>query len=912
MLMALLPLASWAQTAQLGEVGLGKYTYGDASFPVPVVKDSEGAILNATDHYDVSTVAYKEEACTNTIAASAMKADGTKYYLKITGKNAYVGQQTSVWFTVEKAPLHISYASGALDRTYGDAPVALVESNFTVTTGDLKYSQNWADIKNGAMPTSYTTANNNAGTGKAVTFVGGWNPVNYAIVYSATLTITPKDISATAVATAWQPDVVYTGNNIYGVYTILDKVGGTTLVAANNAALTNNDYKVSVANNVGTYTPTISFQNNYTGSITIDAAHSFNVTAAPITVTTKDIEVTYNNTDQSNQISNAQFEYSGIVGGDVANAASIKSGFTAPTSVTVGSAAINAGEYTLTTTGGNAGGNYYFKTYLPAKLTIKKVELAIKANATAKNLGDTDPAFTLAAPAGLIGSDYVTGVTFTRTDGEDVGSYDITPNISAAKVMRPAYPSPVDVTANYSFKVGTPKAKLTIGQGAIVVTIKDAEKLYGQEDPTFTYVVTGLQAGDELAAFTINRDKKGAANGAGEVVGSYALTATVANPNAEKYTSVTVVPGIFTIKRAQLTFTIPAQNVAIGKTKSALSKSTITVAGINNSDVAADLYDLDFNTGVTLDGDNKTTTDQTVATGIKATLKAAAQAKYEVIGDNKLDADANGDYESATGKVIVGAGTAFALNFTSVNADYDAIVAHAGETQTVTLNINKRNTREVPAGTKHTWAAKTWNTMVLPFEVTVAELSQALGYAIVNRVDAAKTTEDNVQFKLEMDKIPANEPFVVKTTNAIGDVNIAFGAKKIVAPASKYPSVDAGMGYKFVGAYNELTINSDIPTYNFLRGDNAKWAHIGATSANTWKVLPFDAYVNLTEAAAARGVTFTFQEIDGSTTAIKGVEASVENSAVKTGWYNLNGVKMQGAPTQKGIYIQNGKKVVVK
>ena len=231
----------------------------------------------------------------------------------------------------------------------------------------------------------------------------------------------------------------------------------------------------------------------------------------------------------------------------------------------------------------------------------------------------------------------------------------------------------------------------------------------------------------------------------------------------------------------------------------------------------------------------------------------------------------------------------------------------------MTITLNNRVTREVPAGTAHPWAKETWNTMVLPFEVTVAELSQQLGYAIVNRVDKSKTTEGNVQFKLEMQSIPANEPFCVKTSAAIPNAKVLTFNDKLIVDGGMYPSVDAGMGYKFVGAYKNLTIDKDKSTYNFLRGDNVKWAHIGGTSANTWTVVPFDAYVDLSAASAPDMVTFTFQELDGSTTAIKNVEASVnEVNTVKTGWYTINGIKLQSAPVVKGIYIHNGKKVVVK
>ena len=91
-LMALLPLAGWAQTATFGEMSLGNYTYGDLNLPVPQVKDSEGAILNTNDHYTVVEGAFTDEACTQAIALADMKADGTKYYRKVEGKGTYVGQ----------------------------------------------------------------------------------------------------------------------------------------------------------------------------------------------------------------------------------------------------------------------------------------------------------------------------------------------------------------------------------------------------------------------------------------------------------------------------------------------------------------------------------------------------------------------------------------------------------------------------------------------------------------------------------------------------------------------------------------------------------------------------------------------------------------------------------------------------
>jgi hypothetical protein len=325
--------------------------------------------------------------------------------------------------------------------------------------------------------------------------------------------------------------------------------------------------------------------------------------------------------------------------------------------------------------------------------------------------------------------------------------------------------------------------------------------------------------------------------------------------------------------------------------------------------------------GVSLDGEDKTNADETVDGGLVATLTAEADDNYEID-------DASDTYVSLTvaaGKLIVGTGTATALAFTTAadDADYDLIKGHAGEVQDVTVTLNNRVGREVPVGTAHPWAAETWNTMVLPFEVTVAELSAQLtatpgkpGYAIVNVVDPSKTTEGNVQFKLEMQKIPANTPFCVKTSEAIPDATVLTFNDKLIVDGGKNPSVDASdatLGYKFVGNYANKTINNTTPNIYFLRGDTPKWARITKTGT-TWTVVPFDAYIDQTGAtASARELTFTFQELDGSYTAIKSIAADKnDEGAAKTGWYTIGGMKLQKAPAQKGVYIKDGKKVIIK
>lgn len=77
----------------------------------------------------------------------------------------------------------------------------------------------------------------------------------------------------------------------------------------------------------------------------------------------------------------------------------------------------------------------------------------------------------------------------------------------------------------------------------------------------------------------------------------------------------------------------------------------------------------------------------------------------------------------------------------------------------------------------------------------------------------------------------------------------------------------------------------------------------GAENGGAYTVKPGLAYLAVPEAQAANVKGFSF---DGTQTGINGVEATTAKGAI----YNLNGQRVEKA--QRGIYIQNGKKFIVK
>ena len=937
MLMALLPMAGFALTLDASKFSAPNIDYGSTALPaVSADGYTEGTHYTVVGDRFYTSNTGAGETLVGAGGANLKVANNGIYFIKVEGLGDYDGQTVYVDFWIKGIPVTIDFADVSKEFGEKDADHPIT---YTLTKKGAAWTPTEAELTDLGLTYSRAEGENVVTAtpfGYAYSFE--WTNKNYTVTRAtgdeSVYKITAKNIASTAKITKEQGDVVYTGNEIKGVYTVLDKEGGITLEA-------DKDYTVTTVTNVTStkFKPTITFQGNYAGSI--EATVGFNVTPAPIVVGVEDIEVVYDGaTDYHNILTTAaakvKFTYSGIVGADVANATTIKDGFTKPTSVVTKEAkAIDANEYELTISGGSAGGNYAFAEYRPGKLTVKKADLKLKAANATKAIGDDDPAFTL----DYAGTLAISGVTFTREPGETAGEYKITPVFDAIVIKASTAEDAKVVTNNYNVTADDNKGKLTIGATKIYVTIKDAEKFYGQEDPEFTYTVTGLKAGDELAAFEITRE-------AGERPYAYSMTATVANPDPTKYSEVVVANGIFTIKKAQLEFTMGAMSIVKNPTEdqktAALNKALVKVTGINNSDKADDLYTLTYAAGVDFTDDNTNaagviaTLDNSSTTGAKKLLTEGtkdyyAGDLYEIITGKDADGKVTSTDSKISGKLIVGegAGSGTPLELVDDATVATTIAAKAGETfGNVKIKFAARNAHRgygETATETYPWKAEKWTTMVLPFDITVAELSKALGYAIVNVINPEKTvvsgTGSEFWGKVTMkggngkdDVLAANKPFMLKID---GDLDATkfyeFGSKTIVAPSDL--TVDAGKGVKFTGTYAAKTVTkADNAAIWFMNGNEDGWQYIGASSSASWTIAPFEAYIDMSSVpAGARSITFNFEDIDGTVTAIKSINAeNLNKNMSREGWYNLNGVKLQGAPTQKGIYIQNGKKVIVK
>lgn len=174
------------------------------------------------------------------------------------------------------------------------------------------------------------------------------------------------------------------------------------------------------------------------------------------------------------------------------------------------------------------------------------------------------------------------------------------------------------------------------------------------------------------------------------------------------------------------------------------------------------------------------------------------------------------------------------------------------------------------------------NSFVLPFAVTADELG-------ATKVATYASNNKNGDKTVYFDKVPevaANTPFLAEF---LGDKNeLSFSDKTIaVTPES--------LGTKFEGVYVPQNAEGKYGI------DGEGKLHKGGATAT---IDAFHAYLNVTGSAAPAAVAFN----DSTPTAINGVAADkVANTAV----YDLSGRRVYGK-LQKGLYIMNGKKVVVK
>lgn len=213
----------------------------------------------------------------------------------------------------------------------------------------------------------------------------------------------------------------------------------------------------------------------------------------------------------------------------------------------------------------------------------------------------------------------------------------------------------------------------------------------------------------------------------------------------------------------------------------------------------------------------------------------------------------------------------------------------------VTLDEATDNTIEaMPANVtlKRTFVANKWNTLVLPFAVSDADVKTAFG-ADAKIVKYSNADDANINFTTSTKGIEANVPVLIMPAAVNAENTYTFNSVSIVAAD---PKAD-GTSYSFVGSYKPYNlVNDDYMLYA------DKWWKTEA--GDTYKIKAFRAYIKANTPAAAKQLNLV---IDGQTT---GLKLNTVNGNIEGETYNIAGQRV--ANSYKGLIIKNGKKIIKK
>ena len=401
---------------------------------------------------------------------------------------------------------------------------------------------------------------------------------------------------------------------------------------------------------------------------------------------------------------------------------------------------------------------------------------------------------------------------------------------------------------------------------------------------------------------------------------SIAQDGTVTYPAVDAtYTVTAQFNGDDTYKPATATYTLNVVDPNIE------TRTIEFVAGVNKSNNKQDVYDELNNDIITISSDRaafgwpkeyrfynayeskkgETTISTKYGTITKIEFAHAAEKPLEnlstQVGEYKYD---------KTTKDAVWTGNSKSVLFTAkaqARASKITVTVKVPVAKDYTLDENSVNTIEAYENANVTlkrtfYKDGEWNTLCLPF--AVADAKTAFDGAELREVDTEKSNGNTIVFK-EATAIEAGKPYLIKWANSSTeavDFEKKFEGVTLVATAT--PVVVKEGGISFNGFY-KMTAASEL--------GGASVAAIGAGNklfkVTEGKMKGFRAAFVLSSGAEATGYRVV---IDGTAT---GIEDLVIDGVKANGRvYNLNGQYVGNSLNglQPGLYIQNGKKVVVK
>ena len=955
MLMALLPLAGWAADGDITEP-TAKTNLAYTSAAQELVNAGSVAGTDYTMYYAVTQSATEAPAQSAFSAAIPKGTNAGTYYVYFISYNsateAYSAIGAKVSVVIDKATLQTGTdkdyvaPTGVSSLTYNGTAKTLITAGALGTAGTAAKCGTFTYAVGTGAYEEALPKGTNAGTyavkwklSGSDNYAEATGTVNVAIAAKAL-----PDVSATAYVLNAAESYTYNGSaQTLPTFTVKD--GETTITdydvvwySAAPDGSTAKDAEIAVAEptDAGDYYAKIFGKGNYDGSNKFDSSWKFTIGkkvakvrfASNLGKVYDGVAVTDANLTASEIVS-----FNGLAAAD-AEASTTLFGNTVKVEFVSSAEKKNAGEYKIkassTSTTTSLAKNYEVDWDVQGTYTIAQRPVTVSAqdlkytrgaaDLTAAKSADKEVTVVAAAEPATGKNVVIPSAEFdpddaTKIINEEGCVSDVDRAAIAAKLTLKikkadystvkTYTGNADLTytastnaADLNYDITVEDADVIVEAEKLTVYVNTLKKEYGYElqssDNTYDADGVELKKAPTYKVYAQDDTENAIADGTLLPVGTYIVKIDPSNkaelqPDNYALADDSFESGFLVVAKKKLAITVSDLSLNNGFAVADLDNyvSLSDYETVNDEEIT---FTYKFNSGVTTSGDPAVISYSTLPSDpIANAIEAALITDTE--DDNYSVANANYDITWTYGKLtVLGANVL-------IYDRADANLANKIENASDVCAADDTKKYDVTFGSREL-VADQWYAMVLPFPTTVSEFSQKLGYAVVDILGAGSA--NGISLKLHMGAIKANQPFIFKVAEAINLNTVTFSSKVITYVENPQDADEAGN--KFKGTYAAVTRDfAENEAYmkggSWLFGD-ASGVTIQATGA----------YL---VGASANAPVITIEEPKGSATVINGIEANAEAVSAE-GWYTINGVKLQAAPTQKGIYIFNGKKVAVK
>ena len=214
------------------------------------------------------------------------------------------------------------------------------------------------------------------------------------------------------------------------------------------------------------------------------------------------------------------------------------------------------------------------------------------------------------------------------------------------------------------------------------------------------------------------------------------------------------------------------------------------------------------------------------------------------------------------------------------------------------------------------YADGSWNTLCLPFSLTTSEVTSQLAPSELKTLSSTDFNSETGMLTLnfiDATAIEAGKPYIIKWTSGSGDRTNPSFRNVIIENVDKSVATD---DVTFAGFFSPVSLDANDKSVLYLGAGNTLYYPSADMTVNACRAV--FALNGLTAGelpetgqAPARAFVLNFGE-DDNTTGIVSTTDYTDFTDQDDTWYDLSGRKLNGQPNKKGIYINDGKKVVIK